>query len=186
MLTRARGWLVPAGVALLVPALLVGFGVTTLAASTPKLPGNPTTGAQEYAGAPCSSCHGASLAGTSGLAPPLNPIQKLKGVSNPLDSKYLIDTITHGRPQSDSSADGFSARMAPSGGASPALSATQIKDIAAFILQQNTSGAATLSPQELARSTVEWVVGGILAMVLLTWGLARYNMRWVARKAARR
>lgn len=179
MLSRARGWLVPALVALLVPALLVGFAASTFAASTPKLPGDPKAGAQLWATAPCASCHGANLEG--GVGPPLNPIKRLSGVSNPLDPSYLIKTITDGRPASD----GYPSM--PAKGGDPSLSAQDIANLASYIIQQNlTPASAGLSPQELARSTVEWVAVGILAMVLLTWMLARYNMRWVARKAARR
>jgi len=62
-----------------------------------------------------------------------------------------------------------------------------IKDLAAFIIQQNkTAPGGHLSPAELARSTVAWTTIGILGMLLITWVLARYNMRWIARRAAAR
>jgi hypothetical protein len=53
--------------------------------------------------------------------------------------------------------------------------------------QQNTTAAGgTLSPTDLARSNVFWVTVGIGAMMVITYLLARYNMRWIARRAAAR
>jgi hypothetical protein len=43
-----------------------------------------------------------------------------------------------------------------------------------------------LSPGELAKRTILWVTIGIIAMVFITYLLAQYNMRWVARRAAAR
>lgn len=198
MVKSVPKWLLPTLLAFLVPALLVGFGVNAIAkgpgaagpaaASQSKkvaLPGNPQTGQQVYTSAPCAACHGASLAGTSGLAPSLNPIERLHGVSNPLDPNYMITTITNGRTAAQAHSDGFGGAMPAKGGGN--LSTQQIKDLAAYIINLNLNpNSATLSPQELSRSTVQWVVMGIIAMVILTWLLARYNMRWIARKAAQR
>ena len=164
-------------VALAIPALLLLTGISTLADASPSpsasLPGDPNNGQTVYQ-QNCTSCHGTSLEG--GVGPQLNPIAKLPGVSNPLDPQFLITTITDGRP----------------GTAMPAwqgkLSDTQIKDLAAFIIQQNQIGAANvpLSQGELAKRTILWVGISIIAMLFITYLLAHYNMRWIARRAAAR
>ena len=68
------------------------------------------------------------------------------------------------------------------------LSDQEIKDVAAYIIQQNQRGAgnAPLSPNELAKRTITWVSIGIIAMLFVTYLLAQYNMRWIARRAAAR
>jgi cytochrome c553 len=148
------------------------------------LPGDPTKGQQAYSAAGCTACHGASLEG--GVGPRLNPLQKISGVPDykridePAVADYLIATITNGKGPSD----GFG-QMQPRGGAAN-LQDQDIKDIAAYIIQANLSGKTPLSPAELARSNVFWVSVGIGTMVLLTYLLAQYNMRWIARRAAAR
>ena len=146
--------------------------------------GDPTKGQQKYNQAGCSSCHGAGLEG--GVGPKLNPLTKLTGspdFKNPDDpavADYLIKTITEGKAPSD----GFG--QMPAKGGSASLSDQDVKDIAAYIIQVNKSKTVTLGPVELARSNVFWVTVGIAVMVLLTYLLARYNMRWIARRAAAR
>ena len=145
--------------------------------TAPALPGDPARGQQLFAryGA---TCHGANLEGSVG--PRLNPIAKLSGVSHPLDPDYLIATITNGRPASD----GFGA-MPAKGGAD--LTDQDIKDLAAFIIQENRKGGGgALSPVELARSNVFWVGVGTLGLALGAYLLSRYNMRWIARRAAQK
>ena len=148
------------------------------------LPGDPSKGQQAYSAAGCTACHGASLEG--GVGPRLNPLQKITGtpdykkIDEPQVADYLIATITNGKPASD----GFGA-MPPKGGAAK-LADQDIKDIAAYIIQANLSGKTPLSPADLARSNVFWVSVGIGTMVLLTYLLAQYNMRWIARRAAAR
>jgi mono/diheme cytochrome c family protein len=187
-------------VAFLVPALVVGAGLTALAASSPDpsvqpsaaqspgpaqgpqgaagLPGDPSKGQTLY-NQTCTSCHGAALEG--GIGPALNPIKNLGNTKNPLDPNYLIEVINNGL----SGVGGYGA-MPPKGGNSK-LSDQDVKDLAAFIIQQNkTAPGGHLSPQDLARSTVTWVTIGILGMLLITWMLARYNMRWIARRVAAR
>ena len=75
--------------------------------------------------------------------------------------------------------------MPPKGG-NPALTAQDINDIVAFIIQSNRSGQAGLGPQELARSNVFWVSVAIFLKVMVTVLLSRYNMRWIDRRAAAR
>ncbi|MGH7903600.1 MAG: c-type cytochrome [Candidatus Dormibacteraceae bacterium] len=181
-------WILPALVAFVVPALLVGFGVSALAkapasggtataASSSKKPAlppgsDPAKGATVYA-SNCATCHGANLEG--GIGPRLNPLAAIPGRKVSLSSQYLVSTIQTGVPGT---------QMPAWAGK---LSSKDITDLAAFIIKQNEApAAATYSPQDLARSTVTWVILGILAMVIITWVLARYNMRWVARKAANR
>jgi len=181
-----KGLKLSALVALAVPALIALTAITTLADSSPTpssspggspaaLPGDPARGATLY-GPNCASCHGASMTGVVG--PALNPIVKLPGVANPLDPAYLIDVITNGRT------DG-SAKM-PAKGGNPNLTDQDIKDLASYIIQQNLTGSPPLSPGELAKSTILWVSIGIIAMVFITFLLAQYNMRWIARRAAAR
>ncbi len=148
------------------------------------LPGDPAKGQQTYSSAGCTSCHGASLEG--GIGPRLNPLQKITGVpefkkaDEPQLAQYLITTIANGKAPSD----GFG--QMPAKGGSANLSDQDIKDIAAYIIQTNLSGKTPLGPAELARSNVFWVAVGIGAMVLLTYLLAQYNMRWIARRASAR
>jgi mono/diheme cytochrome c family protein len=184
---RGRRWHLPAAVAVLVPAVLAGWTLTAVfaqssspspSASAGALPGDPTKGAQVYTAQGCTACHGASLEG--GVGAKLNPIQKFPGVDNPLDPNYLKTTIRNGR----SGDSGFSAQMPAFG--PDKLSDQDLSDLAAFIISQNRSGAAPLGPVELARSNVVWVTVAITLMVLFTWILARYNMRWIAKRAEAR
>jgi mono/diheme cytochrome c family protein len=175
-------------VALAVPALIAFTALTTLADSSPSpsgtgaLPGDPAKGATLYA-QNCATCHGTSLEG--GIGAVLNPIDKLPGVANALDINFLVDIITNGRtPQ-----PGDPKQIAmPAKGGNAALTDQDVKDLAAYIIQQNTlgAGAAPLPPGELAKRTILWVSIGILGMVFLTFLLAQYNMRWIARRAAAR
>ena len=190
-----------AALAFLVPALVLGAGLTAAGAASPDpspqssgaaqspgpaqgqqgaagLPGDPNKGQTLY-NQTCTSCHGAGLEG--GIGPALNPIKNLGNTKNPLDPNYLVDVINNGL----TGVGGYGA-MPPKGGNSK-LGDQDVKDLAAFIIQQNkTAPGGHLSPQDLARSTVTWVTLGILAMLLVTWLLARYNMRWIARRVAAR
>jgi mono/diheme cytochrome c family protein len=184
-----RGFKLSALVALAVPALVAFTAITTLADSSPSpspsgtsaaLPGDPARGAVLY-GQNCATCHGASLEG--GIGAVLNPIDKLPGVANPLDANFLIGLIANGRtPQAG---DPRQVAMPPKGG-NASLTDQDVKDLAAFIIQQNMTGSPPLSPGELAKRTILWVSIGIIAMVFLTFLLAQYNMRWIARRAAAR
>jgi mono/diheme cytochrome c family protein len=184
-----RGFKLSALVALAVPALLALTAIGTLAdsspspAASPALPGDPTRGGTLYS-ANCTVCHGANLEG--GIGAVLNPIDKLPGVPNSLDPTFLISIINNGRqPQAG---DPKSVQMPPKG-ANTALTDQDVKDLAAYIIQQNLSvipGSGPLSPGELAKRTILWVTIGIIAMVFITYLLAQYNMRWVARRAAAR
>jgi len=169
-------------VAIAVPALVMLTAISTLADASPSpsgpaLPGDPTNGQSVYQ-ANCATCHGGSLEG--GIGPQLNPITKLPGVSNPLDVGYLLDTVTNGRTP----AGGGTAMPAWKG----KISDQDIKDVVSYILQQNSQGAgnAPYPPGELAERTIFWVSVGIIAMVFVTYLLAQYNMRWIARRAAAR
>jgi mono/diheme cytochrome c family protein len=183
-----KGLKLSALVALAVPALVGLTAISTLADSSPSpspsgaaaLPGDPTRGATLY-GQNCATCHGASL--TGGIGPSLNPIEKLPSVSNPLDPNFLIEIITNGRVHQ--AGDPRSTDMPPKGGNS-SLADQDIKDLAAFIIQQNATGSPPLSPGELAKRTILWVSIGIGAMIFVTFLLAQYNMRWIARRAAAR
>lgn len=180
---------IAAVVAVLVPVFLIGFGVTALADTTASgaatnapgtsPQGDPTKGGQLYSQSGCAGCHGAALEG--GVGAKLNPIQKLPGVADPLDPGYLVQTITNGR----SGDPGFSAAMPVKGG-NQALTAQDIQDLAAFIIQSNKAPNQPLSPTDLARSTVFWVTIGVGGMVIVSWLLAVYNMRWIARRARAR
>jgi cytochrome c553 len=148
-------------------------------AASGGLPGDPANGSTLYNSAGCTACHGAGLEG--GIGPKLSPIEKLPDTQNPLDPNYLITTITQGK-----SGVGSYGPMPPKGGDAK-LTDKDIADIAAFIIQTNKNpGATPLGPVELARSNVFWVSTAVLLMVLITYLLARYNMRWVARRAAGR
>ena len=180
-------------VALTVAAFVVLTAVTTMAQSSPSpapsgssasgstaLPGDPTKGQQLYS-QNCATCHGAGLEG--GIGATLNPIEKLPGVSNPLDPAFLIDIITNGRqPQPG---DPKSTAM-PAKGGNATLTEQDVKDLSAFIIQSNKQGEPPLSPGELAKRTILWVTLGIIGMVFITYLLSTYNMRWIARRAAAR
>ena len=179
-----KGFALSALVALAVPAMVALTAISTMAASSPSpsgsavpLPGNPTNGAAVFA-ANCTACHGASL--TGGIGPALNPIFKLPGVANPLDPAFIISTITNGRVHQPG--DPGSANMPVKGGAN--LSDQDIKDLAAFIIQQNLSGSPPLAPNALAERTILWVGIAIVGMLFITLLLSQYNMRWIARRAA--
>jgi len=182
-----KGFKVSALVALAVPALFLLTAITTLADTSPSpssvpLPGDPNKGATLYL-QNCTSCHGVNLEG--GIGAVLNPIDKLPGVANPLDPAFLIDIITNGRkPQPG---DPKNTPM-PAKGGNAILTDQDVKDLAAYIIQQNQLGAgnAPLPPGELAKRTILWVAIGIIAMVFVTFLLAQYNMRWIARRAAAR
>src|SRR5712691_5523048 len=179
------GFKVSALVAIAVPGILALTAITTLADASPgntALPGDPTRGATLYL-QNCTSCHGVNLEG--GIGAVLNPIDKLPGVANLLDPTFLIDIITNGRtPQPG---DPKQIAMPPKGG-NASLTDQDVKDLAAYIIQQNSigAGAAPLPPGELAKRTILWVSIGIIAMVFVTYLLAQYNMRWIARRAAAR
>jgi mono/diheme cytochrome c family protein len=174
-------------VALAVSALVGLTAISTLADSSPTpsasaaaLPGDPTKGAALF-GANCASCHGASL--TGGIGPALNPIEKLPGVTNPLDPAFLIGIITNGRVHQ--SGDPRQTDM-PAKGGNSALAVQDVNDLAAFIIQQNLTGSPPLSPNELAKRTIFWVGIAIVGMLFITLLLSQYNMRWIARRAAAR
>jgi mono/diheme cytochrome c family protein len=169
-----------------IPAFVVLTAMSTLAGSSPTpaqggsaatgstaLPGDPSKGQIVY-GQNCATCHGAAL--TGGVGPALNPIEKLPGVSNPLDPQYLIGIITNGRTEGGKVMPPWKDK----------LSGQEIKDVAAFIIQSNREGEPPLSPGELAKRTILWVSIGIIAMVFITYLLSTYNMRWIARRAAAR
>lgn len=204
---RARRRLLLGAFALSVPALALAVGmVIALADSSPVptpvpagsspapvstpsagttalgggLPGDPQNGATLF-GQNCASCHGADL--TGGIGPRLNPIAKLGNTPNPLDANYLITTITNGLNGVACSAFNCSATAMPPKGGNSQLTDQDVKDLAAYIIQQNrTPGEAALDPRALAVENVKWVTIGILVMLILTFLLARYNMRWIARK----
>jgi disulfide bond formation protein DsbB len=181
-----KGFKVSALVALAIPAMLALTALTTLADASPSptvaLPGDPTHGAALY-GANCATCHGANLEG--GIGAVLNPIDKLPGVTNTLDPAFLIQIITSGRqPQAG---DPKSIPM-PAKGGNPNLTDQDIKDLAAYIILQNQINPSSLPlpAGELAKRTIFWVSIGILSMLFVTFLLAQYNMRWIARRAAAR
>jgi len=173
-------WLTASAIAFLVPSLLVGFATVAVAATTASpapLPGDPVKGQAVYSGSTCGTCHGPTLGG--GIGPPLHPIKNLGDSKDPLDPQYLITTITNGK----AGVGGFGQMPARGGGS---ITDQDIKDIAAFIIAQNQLvGPVPLAPGELAKSTIAWVTIGTLAMLLLTYLLSRYNMRWIAFKSRR-
>jgi disulfide bond formation protein DsbB len=183
-----KGFKLSALLAAAVPALVALTAITTLAQSSPSpsgspapLPGNPTNGAALYA-ANCTSCHGANLEG--GIGAVLNPIDKLTGVPNSLDPAFLISIITNGRTPQPGDPKQV---MMPAKGGNPSLTDQDVKDLAAFIIQQNLSGISPpLSGNALAKATMLWVGIGIIGMVFITLLLSQYNMRWIARRAAAR
>jgi len=182
-----KGFTLSVLLAVAVPGLLALTAITTLADSSPSpsgspaLPGDPAAGGTVYA-ANCTSCHGVSLEG--GIGPTLNPIDSTINGKNSLDPAFLIDIITNGRIAK--AGDPKSVNM-PAKGGNPALTATDVQNVAAFIIQQNLiGGSPPYSPGELAKRTILWVAIGIAAMVFVTYLLAQYNMRWIARRAAAR
>ena len=186
-----KGLKLSALVALAVPALIALTAITTMADSSPSpsgtpsaaLPGDPNKGATLF-GQNCATCHGASLGG--GIGPALNPIAKLPGVANPLDPNFLIDIITNGRTHQPGDPGSSTSVMPPKGG-NPNLAEQDIKDLAAYIIVQNRiPGGGPLPPGELAKRTMLWVGIGIISMIFVTYLLAQYNMRWIARRAAAR
>jgi len=181
-----KGFKVSALVAVAIPAMLALTAITTLADASPSptlaLPGDPNHGGTLY-GANCATCHGANLEG--GIGAVLNPIDKLPGVANSLDPAFLIQVITNGRqPQAG---DPKSIPM-PAKGGNPNLTDQDVKDLAAYIIQQNQINPSSLplAAGELAKRTIFWVTIGILSMLFVTFLLAQYNMRWIARRAAAR
>jgi mono/diheme cytochrome c family protein len=180
-----KGFKVSALVALAVPAILALTAISTLADASPSrtgLPGDPNKGQTLYL-QNCASCHGANLEG--GIGATLNPIDKLPGVANPLDPNSLIDIITNGRTHQ--AGDPKTADM-PKKGGNTNLTDQDVRDLAAYIIQQNSIpvGSLPLPAGELAKRTILWVGIGIVAMVFVTYLLAQYNMRWIARRAAAR
>jgi mono/diheme cytochrome c family protein len=173
--------------ALAVPALLAITTVSTLADSSPSpsgspaLPGDPAKGETLYASSGCGGCHGAAL--TGGVGPALNPIEKIPGVPNTLDANFLIDIITNGRKHQPG--DPRQTDM-PAKGGTLTLTDQDIKDLAAFIINSNLTGEPPLPAGELAKRTILWVLIGVGAMSFITYLLAQYNMRWIARRAAAR
>jgi mono/diheme cytochrome c family protein len=179
--------------ALGIPAFFVLTALSTLADTSPSpspgssasgataLPGDPSRGATLYA-QNCATCHGAGLEG--GIGAVLNPIEKLPGVADSLDPNFLISIITNGRqPQPG---DPKQTPM-PAKGGNNNLTDQDVKDLAAYIIQQNhTVTGGTLSPGELAKRTILWVSIAIIAMGFITYLLATYNMRWIARRSAAR
>src|SRR5215472_11520500 len=188
---RLKGGLL---LALGIPAFFLLTGISTLADSSPSpsssigtasgstaLPGDPNRGQTLYS-QNCATCHGAALEG--GIGAVLNPIDRLPNVSNPLDPAFLIDTITNGRTPHPG--DPKQTPMPPKGG-NESLTDQDIKDLAAFIIQSNHNpGGGPLAPGELAKRTILWVSIGIIGMVFITYLLATYNIRWIARRAAAR
>ena len=185
-LARKKGLKLSVLLAVAVPALVALTAISTLADSSPSpsgslppLPGDPVAGAALY-GPNCATCHGSALGG--GIGPALNPIEKLPGVPDSLDPAFLISIITNGRqPQAG---DPRQTQMPPKGGQD--LTDQNIKDLAAFIIDENRKGEPALSANELAKRTMLWVGIGIAGMVFITLLLSQYNMRWIARRAAAR
>jgi mono/diheme cytochrome c family protein len=177
MLRRLK-WSLPVAIAVLAPILIGIWTLTAVSAAGKKVTytGDPTQGQTLFTSGTCASCHGANLEG--GVGPALNPIEHLGNTKNPLDEQYITQTITNGLH----GYGGFTAVMPPKGG-NDSLTSSQIQDLAAYIIQQNTV-PPTLSADDLARSDVFWITVGIAMLVLLTYLLSRYNMRWIARRAA--
>ena len=173
-------------VALAVPGLVALTAISTMAASSPSpsanavaLPGDPAKGQALFGKSQCGTCHGSSLGG--GIGPALNPIEKLPGVTNVLDPNFMIALITNGRVHQPG--DPRQTDM-PAKGGNSSLSDQDIKDIVAYIIQQNMTGSPPLAPNELAKRTIFWVGIAIIGMLFITLLLSQYNMRWIARRAA--
>ena len=66
------------------------------------------------------------------------------------------------------------------------LSDADLANVVSYIIDANKKGSSGLGPVELARSNVLWVTIGIVVLVFVVYLLARYNMRWVDRRAAAR
>ncbi len=177
-----------------VPAFVILTAASTLADSSPSpsgsggsaasgstaLPGDPARGATLYA-QNCATCHGAGLEG--GIGATLNPIEKLPGVANPLDAGFLVGIITNGRQPK--AGDPKQTAM-PAKGGNASLTDQNVRDLAAYIIDQNHRGSPPLAPGELAKRTILWVGIAIIAMFFVTYLLSAYNMRWIARRAAAR
>src|SRR3989442_11208067 len=146
-----RGLLLAIGI----PVFVVLTAMTTMADSSPSpapsgsaatgstaLPGDPSKGETLYA-QNCATCHGAALEG--GIGPALNPTEKLPNISDPLSAAFLIDIITNGRqPQPG---DPKQVPM-PKKGGNDNLTAQDVKDLAAFIIQSNrTPGGGARSEE---------------------------------------
>ena len=192
---RRPSWLTTSAVVFILSGLLIGYATVAVAASpspaasgaggatgasgAAALPGDPTKGQAVYTGAGgCTVCHGANLEG--GIGAKLHPIEKLGNVDNPADPAYIIGVLTNGL----NGAGKYSAAMPAFKGK---LSDQDIKDVTSYIIAQQAAAASnTLSAGELSKSTITWVTIGVLLMIGLTWLLAQYNMRWIARKAAAR
>jgi mono/diheme cytochrome c family protein len=161
------GWLAPAALAFTAPALLAAGAVSGLAATIPSsLPGDPAGGKTIYDGN-CVACHGGSLQG--GVGKRLNPIQA--GHDN---ASFIIATVSNGVKGTQ-----MPAWSTANGGS---LDDQQIRDVASYLLASQSSRVVGNSG-ELARSTVAWATVGVLAMLVLTYLLARYNLRWIGRRA---
>ena len=176
-------------VLLVLPAVALLFGWTALADSSPS---PAASGAPAAAGAApagdvakgmtvynqnCTACHGANLEG--GIGPKLNPLEKLPGtVPDPKDPAYLTDVIANGL-----NGKGSYGQMPAWKGK---LSDADIQNVIAYVLDAAKQGGGGISPAELARSNVLWVTVGTGLMLVLTFLLARYNMRWIGRRAAAR
>lgn len=184
-----KGLKLSALIALAVPVLVAFTAITTLADSSPSpspsgsgsaLPGDPAKGAALYA-TNCQTCHGAALEG--GIGAKLSPIDKLPGVPNSLDPAFLISIITNGRnPQPGDPRQ----TVMPAKGGNTALTDQDVKDLAAYIIANQNPTNLPYPPGELAKRTILWVSIAIIAMIFLTFLLAQYNMRWIARRAAAR
>jgi mono/diheme cytochrome c family protein len=184
-----KGLKLSALVALAVPVLVAFTAITTLADSSPSpspsgsaaaLPGDPTRGAALYA-TNCQTCHGAALEG--GIGAKLSPIDKLPGVPNSLDPAFLISIITNGRnPQPGDPRQ----TVMPAKGGNTTLTDQDVKDLAAYIIANQNPTNLPYPPGELAKRTILWVSVAIIAMIFITFLLAQYNMRWIARRAAAR
>ena len=181
-----KGLKLSALIALAVPALVALTAITTLADSSPTpspsgspaasaLPGDPNKGASLF-GQNCATCHGASLGG--GIGPALNPIVKLPDVTDPLDPNFLINIITNGRTHQPGDPGSASSVMPPKGG-NPNLTDQDIKDLAAYIIEQNRiPGGGPLPPGELAKRT-QTTLFRVPQETTLTL-IAAYAARWHA------
>jgi len=105
-------------------------------------------------------------------------------VADSLDATFLIEIIKNGRKHQPG--DPGTADM-PAKGGNPNLTDQDVMDLAAYIIEQNRiPGGGPLPPGELAKRTMLWVGIGIVSMIFVTYLLAQYNMRWIARRAAAR
>ena len=211
---RARRWLLVCAFVLSVPALALAITLVSASAQASPSPsasaspssspvatpsattspagatagaaaaGDASNGATLF-GQNCATCHGADL--TGGIGPRLNPISNLGNTKNPLAPSYLIGVITNGLQGLSCSQFNCSSTTMPAKGGNSNLSDKDVADLAAYIIQQNKIvGTPPLSVHELAIEDVKWVTIAIVGMLILTWLLARYNMRWIDRRAAAR